>query len=222
MTVARTIVATAVLSTSAACGSMTPTTPSNVTGLGLTCDPQTALAGEIVVCLARANGTGQNVSFDPSTVWSSSDPSVLVSLGFGGFMGKSDTQAAITAIYQGHSASALVTVKLQDVLRATAAALQGTFRVGTSVTMWLQGFYGVASGDSGTLTLVITNQDGVTLGTSTPLAVLHGGDRYLISSTLVLPPGTTQVCRAGVLQIGSTTLTVIPDVSLVPCVVVQQ
>jgi hypothetical protein len=108
-------------------------------------------------------------------------------------------------------------VQLQDVLRVTAAAYQGSFKVGTDVTLWLQGFYGVASADTGTLTLVITDQTGATVSTSAPLTVPHGGDRYLISTTFMLPPGTTRVCRAGVLQIGSTTLTVAPDVSLVPC-----
>ena len=58
--------------------------------------------------------------------------------------------------------SSPLTVHLEDVLRATAAAYQGCFRVGTNTTMWLQGFYGVASADSGTLTLVITDQTGAT------------------------------------------------------------
>jgi hypothetical protein len=114
-----------------------------------------------------------------------------------------------------------LTVHLQDVLRATAAAYQGSFRVGTSATLWLQGFYGVASADSGTLTLVITDQTGETVSTSPPLTVPHGGDRYLISTTFTLAPGTTRVCRTGVLQIGSATLTVVPDVSLVPCLSVM-
>jgi hypothetical protein len=108
-------------------------------------------------------------------------------------------------------------VHLQDVLRATAAAYQGTFSVGTSVTLWLQGFYGVASADSGTLTLIVTDQTGSTVSTSAPLIVPHGGDRFITSTTFMLTPGTTRICRAGVLQIGSTTLTAIPDVSLVPC-----
>jgi len=113
--------------------------------------------------------------------------------------------------------SALLTVHLQDVLRTTAAASQGSFRIGTTATLWLQGFYGVASADSGTLTLVITDQNGATVSTSAPLTVPRGGDRYLISTTFTLPAGTTRVCRTGVLEIGSTTLTVVPDVSLVPC-----
>ena len=46
-----------------------------------------------------------------------------------------------------------------------------------------------------------------------PLTVPHGGDRYLISTTFTLASGTTRVCQTGVLQIGSTMLTVIPDVA---------
>ncbi len=185
------------------------------------CEPQTALAGDLIVCLARATGSGANVGLDPGTAWSSSDPNILVSKGAGAFMGKSDTHATITVTYQGLSASTQVVVKLEDALQATAAAFQGTFKVGTIATMWLQGFYGVASADSGTLTLLIANQDGITVGTSAPLNVPHGGDRYLISSTLTLPPGTTRVCRTAVLQIGSTTLTKVPDPSLIPCFTVQ-
>jgi hypothetical protein len=86
--------------------------------------------------------------------------------------------------------------------------------------MWLQGFYGVASADSGRLTLVITDQAGATISTSAPLTVPHGGARFLLSTSFTLSAGTTRVCRTGVLQIGSTTLTAVPDVSLMPCVAV--
>jgi len=107
---------------------------------------------------------------------------------------------------------------LQDALRATAAAHQGSFQTGTTATMWLQGFYGVASGDSGSLTIVVSDQNGAMVSSSTPLTVPRGGERYLISTTFTLPPGATRVCRTGVLQIGSTMLTVIPALSLVPCI----
>jgi hypothetical protein len=87
--------------------------------------------------------------------------------------------------------------------------------------MGLQGFYGVASANSGRLTLVVTDQDGATVSTSAPLTVPQGGDRYLLTTTFTVPPSTTRVCRMGVLQIGSTTLTVVPDVSLAPCIAVM-
>jgi hypothetical protein len=165
--------------------------------------------------------TAASVNVSTIAVWTSSDPNIATSQGIGLFIGKSEGQATLTATYSGQSVSALLTVHLQDVLRATAAAHQGSFKVGTTATLWLQGFYGVASADSGTLTLVITDQTGATVSTSEPLTVSHGGDRYLISTTFTLPPGTTRVCRTGVLQIGSTMLTVVPDVSLVPCFAVM-
>jgi hypothetical protein len=202
-----------------ACGGRVPTAPSPEASLALACSAPTILAGDSVVC--RATLASANVGLSTSAVWTSSDPNIATSAGFGLFIGKSEGQATLTATYSSQSVSAPVTVHLQDVLRATAAAYQGTFRVGTTATMWLQGFYGVASADSGTLTLVITDQTGATFSTSAPLMVPHGGDKYLISATFTLPLGTTRVCRTGVLQIGSITLTVVPDVSLVPCLAVM-
>lgn len=197
-----------------ACGGG-PTEPSPGT-LALTCSAPTVLAGDIAVC--RATVASANVSQD--ALWASSDPNIATSQGGGLFIGKSAGQATLTASYSGETVSARLTVDLQDVLRATATASQGTFQVGTSATMWLQGFYGVASANSGTLTVVITDQTGATVSTSEPLTVPHGGDRYLISTTFTLRPGTTSVCRTGVLQIGATTLTAVPDVSLAPCMAV--
>jgi hypothetical protein len=185
-------------------------------GLTLLCSTPTVLAGETVVCLLRAN----SVNVGLTAVWTSSAPSVATSEGVGLFVAKSGGQTTLTATYSGQSLSAPLTVHLQDVLTASAAAIGGTFKVGSTATMWLQGGYGVSSADSGTLTLVVTDQTGATISTSAPQTLPRGGDRYLISTTFTLPPGTTRVCRMGVLQIGSATLTVVPDVSLVPCVAV--
>ena len=212
----------AALLMASACGGGVPTAPSAPspgTRLALTCDAPTLLAGDFVVC--KATVALVNVGLSTSAVWTSSDPNIATSLGVGLFMGKSDGQATLTVTYSGQSVSAPLTVHLQDVLRAEAAAYGGTFKVGTTATLWLQGFYGVASADSGTLTLVVTDQTGATVSTSEPLTVPHGADRYLISTAFTLPPGTTSVCRTGVLQIGSTTLTVVPHLSLVPCFAVM-
>jgi hypothetical protein len=119
------------------------------------CSAPSLLAGDTVVCKATAGSV--NVSF--SAVWTSSDPNTVTSQGIGLFMGKSEGYAAVTATYSGQSVSTGLTVHLQDVLRATAAANSGSFKVGTAATFWLQGFYGVASSDSGTLTLVVTRPD---------------------------------------------------------------
>jgi hypothetical protein len=176
--------------TASACGGRGPTAPSPDTRLVLECSTPTLLAGDFVVCKATAGLV--NVSFD--AVWTSSDPKIVTSLGSGLFMGKSDGQATITATNSGQTLSAPVLVHLQDVLRATAAAYGGTFKVGTTAELWLQGFYGVASADFGTLTLVVTDQNDATVSTSEPLTVPHGADRYLISTTFALPAGTTRVC----------------------------
>jgi len=211
---------TAALSLISGCGSAgpaAPSAPSSGAGLALACNAPTILAGDFAVCIL----TTASMNVSTGALWTSSDPSIASSQGAGLFVGKSEGQETLTATYSGQSVSALLTVHLQDVLRATATADSGSFKVGTTVTLWLQGFYGVASADSGTLTLVITDQTGATVSTSAPLTVPHGGDRYLISTTFTLSPGTTRVCRTGVLQIGSTTLTVVPDISLVPCFAVM-
>ena len=202
------------------CGGRVPTAPLPDASLALTCSAPTILAGDSVVC--RATLASVNVGLSTSAVWTSSDPHVAASLGVGLFVGKSEGQATLTATYSGQSVLTPLTVHLQDVLRATAAAYQGTFKAGTTATMWLQGFYGVASADSGTLTLVITDQTGATVMTSTPLMVPRGGDKYLISTTFTVPLGAIRVCRMVVLEIGSITLTVVPDESLVPCLAVAQ
>jgi hypothetical protein len=206
----------AALLTVSACGGGAPTAPLPDTSLALECSAPAILAGDSVVC--RATVGLVNVGATASAVWTSSDPRVATSMGIGLFIGKSDGQATLTVTYSGQSVSAPLTVNLQDVIRATATSSQGSFRVGTTATMWLQGFYGVASASSGTLTLVITDQNGATVSTSAPLIVPHGGDQYIISTTFTVPPGTTRVCRTGVLQIGTTTLTVVPQASLLPCV----
>ena len=145
----------AALSMASACGSVAPAAPSAPspgTGLALTCSAPTLLAGDLVVCMVTAD----SVNVSTAAVWTSSAPSIARSEGIGLFVGKSEGQATLTATYSGQTVSAPLTVHLQDVLRATATAYQGTFKVGTPATLWLQGFYGVASADSGTLTLVIT------------------------------------------------------------------
>ena len=219
MTIERAVIVAVELSGAAACNRTTPTAPDGlpaVTSLVLACAPQAALAGEYIVCVATPKGSV--VVLNPDVTWSSSVPDVLVSMGAGVFMGKSDVQGTIKADYQGHTASAVVSATLQDVLRATATTYQGSFKVGTTATMFLQGFYGVASADSGSLMLVVSDQNGAIVSSSTPLTVLRGGDRYLISATFTVPPGATQVCQTGVLRIGSTTVTAIPPASLVPCI----
>jgi hypothetical protein len=210
-------VVAAALSMVTACGGSTPTAPNGSSpgsGLALTCSAPTILAGDLLIC--RATAAAADVS--TAAIWTSSDPNVVMSQGISGlFVAKSEGQATVSATYAGVTVSTVVTVHLEDVLRVTATSFQGSFKVGTTATFWLQGFYGVASADSGTLTLIVTDQRGMAVSGS-GLTVPHGADRYLLSSTFTLAPGTTRVCQTGILQIGSTTLTVVPDASLVPCV----
>src|SRR5688572_8517311 len=132
----------AALLAASACGGGTPTAPLPDTSLALACSAPTVLAGDSVVCMATVGLV--NVGLSASAVWTSSDPRIASSMGIGLFIGRSDGQATLMVTYSGQSVSAPLTVTLQDVIRATAAASQGSFRVGTTATMWLQGFYGVA------------------------------------------------------------------------------
>ena len=98
-----------------------------------------------------------------------------------------------------------VSVTAEDALRIRAGADQGEFRVGTTVTMWLQGYYSVASAESGRLRLQISNQAGPITSTP-PMTVAKGGDFFLLSSTFVVPQGSTEVCRMAVLEVGPLTI----------------
>jgi hypothetical protein len=201
------------LSLATGCGSPAPTAPGTTTnGLTLTCDASTILAGDLVVCRASRGST----FLGPEVTWASSDPDIATSEGIGIFVGKRDGQATLTATSDGQSVSTVLTVHLEDALRVTASAHQGTFAAGSTVTLWLQGFYGVASADAGNLTIVVTDQRGFAIEAG-GITVPHGGDRYVISTTFTLGPGTTRVCRAAVLRIGATTLTAVPAASLGPC-----
>jgi hypothetical protein len=93
----------------------------------------------------------------------------------------------------------------EDALRITAAAEQGEFRAGTTVTMWLQGYYSVASAATGRLSLRISDQAGVITRTS-PQAVAKGGDFFLLSATFLVPTTSTEVCRTAILEIGPLTI----------------
>src|SRR5215204_3877473 len=135
MLMSRIVALSAAVSIASACGSGVPTAPSPSspgTGLALTCSVPTLLAGDLVVCMV----TAASVNVSTAAVWTSSDPNIATSQGIGLFVGKSEGQATLTATYSGQSVSALLTVHLQDVLRATAAAYQGTFKVGTTATFW--------------------------------------------------------------------------------------
>jgi hypothetical protein len=125
--------------------------------------------------------------------------------GLGVVAGQSAGQAIISASYRGRNAAVPVSVTAEDALRIRAAAEQGEFRSGTTVTMWLQGYYSVATAESGRLRLQISNQAGPIHSTA-PSTVARGGDFFLLSSTFVVPQGSTEVCRMAILEVGSVTI----------------
>jgi hypothetical protein len=119
--------------------------------------------------------------------------------------GQSAGQAVVSASYRGQSAVAAVSVTAEDALRIKAAAEQGDFRPGTTVTMWLQGYYSVNSAETGRLRLQINNQAGRVTATP-PMTVAKGGDFFLLSSTFVVPQDSSEVCRMAVLEVGPVTI----------------
>jgi hypothetical protein len=196
----------------ATCGGGTspaPTAPGGagdtIVGLEVSC-PSSLLIGQKGPCLAVARlSTGQTPVVSPEAAWSSARPDVVAVEPVGVVAGRSAGQASISASYRGRQASALVSVTEEDALRITAAAHQGEFRPATVATMWLQGYYAVASAPGAKLSLRITDQNGI-VATTTPLGVVKGGDFFLLSSTFMVPEASTQVCRTAILEVGSLTI----------------
>ena len=121
-------------------------------------------------------------------------------------IGRSAGQAVVSAAYGGRQGAATLFVAAEDALRIDAGqAHQGDFRPGSTVTMWLQGYYSVASAETGRLSLRISDQTG-TIATTSPVAVAKGGDFFLLSSTFVIPQDAVEVCRTAVLEVGPVTI----------------
>jgi len=198
-----------------ACAGAVPTSPSGGAGTGgsdvlaieVSC-PTALLIGQKGPCIAVArlrSGQAPLVSFDAT--WSSTSPEVVAVDSLGVVNGRSAGQAIVSASYRGRQGSATLIVTAEDALRIdTGQAQQGDFRPGSTVTMWLQGYYSVASAESGRLSLRISDQTG-TITTTSPLTVAKGGDFFLLSSTFVVPQDSVEVCRTAVLEVGSVTIT---------------
>jgi hypothetical protein len=197
----------------AACGDApTPTSPTggptgstDLLSVEVSC-PSSLLIGERDPCIAVArfrSGQAPLVSFDAS--WSSTRPDIVAVDSQGIARGVSAGQAVLTASYRGRDATASVVVTAADAVRIRAAAQQGEFKPGSTVTMWLQGYYSVASAETGRLSLRISDQSG-TIAATAPSIVAKGGDFFLLSTTFVVPQTSTQVCRAAILEVGSMTI----------------
>lgn len=183
-----------------------PAASDQLLGLAVSCQVA-LLIGERAPCIAvasYASGRQPLVSFD--SAWSSSRPDVVAVDHLGISTGKSAGEATVTASYQARQATAVIVVTEEDALRISSGqAHQGNFRPGATVTMWLQGYYSVASGDSGRLNLRIADQTH-TVASTAPLTVAKGGDLFLLSSTFVVPQDSIEVCRTAVLEVGSVTI----------------
>lgn len=195
----------------AACGSgasVVPTSPgggTDIRALDLSC-PASLLIGEKGPCLAVARlNSGQTPVVSFETTWSSTRPDLVDVDALGVVAGRAAGEAVVTASYRGRDASAAIVVTAEDALRIKAAAQQGDFRPGSTVTMWLQGYYSVASAETGRLSLRISDPTG-TITTTSPISVAKGGDFFLLSSTFVVPQNSAQVCRTAILEVASITI----------------
>ena len=202
-----------------ACGgaSAVPTSPagsdstaasSQVQALNVSC-PTPLLIGQRGPCLAIArlgSGLTRPVFFDEA-VWSSASPDVVAVDTLGVVRGQSAGQSAVSASYGGRQGSTTVLVTAEDGLRVESGqADQGAFTAGSTVTMWLQGYYSVNSAATGRLSLQISDQVR-TIARSAPLTVAKGGDFFLLSSTFVVPDDSVEVCRTAILEVGAVTIT---------------
>ena len=159
------------------------TTGSDVLAIEVSC-PTSLLIGEKGPCIAVArlrSGQAPLVSFD--STWLSTRPEVVAVDTLGVVNGRSAGQAIVSASYRGRQSTATVFVTAEDALRIGAGqGQQGDFRTGSTVTMWLQGYYSIASAETGRLSLRISDQAG-TITTTSPWTVAKGGDSFLLSSS---------------------------------------
>ncbi len=148
------------------------------------------------------SGQAPLVSFDAT--WSSSHPDVVVVDALGVVSGPSSGQATVSASYRDRKADVALVVTAEDALRIDSGqAHQGDFTPGSTVTMWLQGYYSVTSAENGRLSLRISDQARTV---APPVMVAKGGDFFLLSSTFVVPDDSVEVCRTAVLEVGSVTI----------------
>jgi hypothetical protein len=201
----------------ASCGSSGSTTPTSPTGtnpsdvLALEVECQSTLyIGEQAPCLAvtrlRSGGTALVSMTDSASVtWSSQRPEVAGVSSIGLVTGRGAGQTMVRAEYQGRSAQYPVSVVAADALRVTAATERGPFTPGNVVMMYLQGYYSVASAETGRLSLRISDQRG-TVTQTTATTVSRGGDFFALSATFTVPDESTRLCRAVVLQVSDLTV----------------
>ena len=196
-----------------------PVSPSDVLALDVSC-PAMLLVNERRPCIAVArlrNGQAPLVSFDAA--WTSTRPDVVSVDALGVARGTGEGTTAVSASYQGRTGTTDIVVRAEDALKVSAAAEQGPFRPGNTVTMYLQGFYSVVSADTAHLSLEVSDQSFTVAATG--MTVSRGGDTFVLSSTFQVPAGSTRLCRRVVLRIGNTTLVEPSSDSTLACVPVM-
>lgn len=174
----------------------------NVSAVEVIC-PATLLIGETSACEARAHFQSQATrDVTITATWVSPSSDVVHIPRWGLVIGRAAGQVDIQASYEGRTGTAPIRVLAEDAIRVRSAGEQGSFQRGTTVTMVLQGYYSVASADSGRLSLLITDQDG-TVAMLDPMIVGRGGDGFVLSKTFIIPGRSTEVCRTAILEVGS-------------------
>lgn len=173
-----------------------------VAGLDVDCPPS-LLIGEVAPCLAVAllSPRGDRL-VSPLAMWSSTAGDVVAVDSIGTVTGRSAGHATVSASYEGRGDAAPVTVIAVDALRIRSALDQGSFTPRSLVTMYLQGYYSVASEETGRLRLQISDQNGP-LGGTLPQTVARGGDYFNLSATFIIPEDSIEVCRTAILEVGS-------------------
>ena len=199
------------------------TNPSEVLSVEVSC-PNSLLIGQKGPCIAVAHlrsGRSPIVSFEAS--WSSAQPEIVTVDMLGIVNGRSAGQGSISASYEGRQAATTLVVIAEDAVRIDSGqAHQGDFTPGSTVTMWLQGYYSVVSAETGRLSLRISDQSGTIVATA-PMTVARGGDFFLLSSTFVVPRDSVEVCRTAVLEVGAVRIEEPkPDTSSQRCIPIRR
>jgi hypothetical protein len=202
----------------ASCGSSGPTTPTAPTGT----TPSDVVALEVECQSTLYIGEQAPWTDSASVTWSSQRPEVAGVSAIGLVTGRAAGQTMVQAEYQGRSAQYPIAVVAADGLRVTAATDRGPFTPGNVVMMYLQGYYSVASADTGRLSLRIRDQRGTVTQTAAR-TVSRGGDFFALSATFTVPDASTQLCRGVVLEVNGLTIAAPePGSSSLACVDVRR
>jgi len=166
------------------------------------------LVGMTNDCAAVVRVTGvsvlQNIADKAS--WSSTDASVVAVSAGGHVRAVAPGQARLSATYHGQigTMSFVVTQAEQDALTISGGSSTGLFRPGNTVRLGLDVVYSVVSANTGQLVLRAYDQTAL-IGASAVTSVPRGSNSLFLSTTVTIPPSSTQVCWAAYLTVGGDT-----------------